>query len=468
MPAEGGPSVPHATSNTTDPIDDLRARMKGSVISPGDPDYDAARVVSAGHVDSRPAVIARVADAADVAAAIAFARERGLELAVRCGGHDSAGHSTTDGGIVIDLRAMKQIDVDPGSRTAWAETGLTAIEVSTAAAEHGLAVGFGDTGSVGIGGITLGGGIGYVVRKHGMTIDSLVAAEIVTADGALLRVDADNHPDLFWAIRGGGGNFGVATRFQYRLHPMNGFVGGTLVLPATADVIAGFMQAADSAPDELSTIANVMNCPPMPFVPEEYHGRIVLLAMLAWSGDVAQGERAMAPFRGLAQPIADLVKPMDYPEMFPPMDESYRPKAVGNTFFMDHVDAASAQKMIEFLEASDASLRAIQLRALGGAMARVDADATAFAHRQAKVMAIAVNFYEGADDFPLRQAWVRDFVAAIDQGVPGAYVNFLADEGEARVRQAYPGETWQRLAAIKARYDPDNLFRRNQNIPPAM
>jgi hypothetical protein len=445
----------------------LRDEIAGRVIAPDDAEYDAARVVAAGDVDRRPAVIVRVANAADVAHAVGVARDTGLELAVRSGGHSSAGHGVTEGGIVIDLRDMKAIEIDSRRRTAWAETGLTAAEVSTAAAAHGLAIGFGDTGSVGIGGITLGGGVGYLVRKHGLTIDSLLGAEIVTADGRLRIVDAEREPDLFWAIRGGGGNFGVATRFHYQLHPLQGVVGGMLVLPATAEVVAGFMAAAEAAPEQLSTIANVMNCPPMPFIPEQYHGSLVVLAFMCWSGDQKSGDRVMAPFRALATPLADEVKPISYPEMFPPEDESYRPKAVGRTMFLKAVDGTAARTIVDFLNRSDAPMRAAQLRMLGGAMSRVPADATAFAHRSSPVMAIVVSFYEGPDDKPQREAWVREFAASLDQGLGGAYVNFLEDEGEARVREAYPGATWDRLASIKARYDPENLFRLNQNVPPA-
>src|SRR5688572_24427186 len=245
-------------------IPKLRNEFKDRVIAPGDPDYDKARTVFYGGVDRHPAVIIKVADTNDVVRVVNLARESGLELAVRSGGHSSAGHSVTEGGIVLDLSNMKELQIDPESRTAWAETGLTAGEFTTAAAAHGLAVGFGDTGSVGIGGITLGGGVGYLVRKYGLTIDSLLAADIVTADGQLLRVDAQHHPDLFWAIRGGGGNFGVVTRFRFALHPLESTVGGMLILPATADSIAGFIAAAEAAPDELSTIANVMPCPPLP------------------------------------------------------------------------------------------------------------------------------------------------------------------------------------------------------------
>jgi FAD/FMN-containing dehydrogenase len=448
-------------------LDALRDAVRGRVIGPDDTDYDAARTVMYAGPDRRPAAIVRVADAEDVARVIAIARDTGAGLAVRSGGHSAAGHSTCDGGIVIDLRELKGLDIDADARTAWAGSGLTAGEYSVAAAEHGLATGFGDTGSVGLGGLTLGGGVGYLGRKHGLTIDNLLAAEIVTADGRVLMVDPDSQPDLFWAIRGGGGNFGVATKFKFRLHDVSSFVGGVLVLPATVDTVTGFIAAAEAAPQELSTIANVMPCPPLPFVAEEHHGSIVIFGMLAWAGDVDAGQAALAPFRALATPLADMVRPSTYPEMFPPEDPDYHPSAVSKTMFIDHVDRPVAETIMRFLEASDASLRAAQLRVLGGAIARVPADATAYAHRASKIMVNVAAFYDGEADKPVREAWVVEFAAALDQGDSGAYVNFVGDEGEARVRAAYPGATWDRLARIKAEYDPDNLFSLNQNVPPA-
>lgn len=261
-------------------IPKLRSTFSGRVIAPGDPDYDKARTVFYGGIDRQPAVIVRVKDADEVVQIITLARETGLELAVRSGGHSVVGHSVTDGGIVLDLSDMRDLQIDLENHTAWAETGLTAGEYTTAVGAHGLATGFGDTGSVGIGGLTLGGGVRYLVRKYGLTIDDLLAAEIVTANGELLHVDADSNPELFWAIRGGGGNFGVATRFKFRLHEVGSIYGGMLFLPAMADVIASFIDEADAAPDELSTIANVMPAPPMPFLPAEYHGKLVIMAML--------------------------------------------------------------------------------------------------------------------------------------------------------------------------------------------
>jgi hypothetical protein len=437
------------------------------VIGPDDADYDAQRAIMLGGSDPRPAAIVRVADALDVGTVVTFAREQGIELAVRSGGHSGAGHGSVDGGIVIDLRELTAIDVDPEARTAWAGTGLTAVEVARAVAEHGLAIGFGDTGSVGIGGITLGGGIGYLVRKFGLTIDDLIGAEIVTADGQLRRIDADHEPELFWAIRGGGGNLGVATRFHYRLHELPTVTGGMLLLPATPETIAGFMAAAEAAPDELSTIANVMPAPPMPFLAEEHHGSPSIMALMCYAGEGAAAERALAPFRALATPLADLLRPMPYPELYPPDDPDYHPTAEARTMFVERVDLEVATTITEWLAASDAPMRVAQLRVLGGAMARIPRDATAFAHRDSKILVNVAAFYEGADDRAAKARWVTDFAAALLQEDRGAYVNFLVDEGEERIRAAYPYGAYERLAEVKRRYDPTNLFHRNQNIAPA-
>jgi len=447
-------------------ISELHESIRGNVITPDDAGYDAARQVFNGEIDYRPAVIVQAADEQDVQHVISFASQSGMELAVRSGGHSPAGHSVSEGGIVLDLRNMRLLEIDAERRTAWVQTGMTAGEYTTAAAEHGLATPFGDTASVGIGGITLSGGVGYLVRKHGLTIDSLLAAEVVTADGQLLRADADHHPDLFWALRGGGGNFGVATRFQFRLHPVDRVLGGMLILPGNAETIAAFMDAAQSAPDELSAIANIMPAPPMPFVPAEHYGKLIIMALMVYAGEIEAGEQALARFRDLAEPLADMLRPMRYPEIYLPEDESYHPTAVSRTMFMDRVDRSEADTILRYLEASDASLRVVQLRALGGAMARVPSEATAFAHRASQIMANVAAFYDGEADKPARQAWVDDFAAALSQDDPGVYVGFLGDEGSARLRAAYPGATWERLRAIKGRYDPGNLFRRNQNIVP--
>ena len=455
-----------STSTSSISIPRLRDRFGGRVTGPGRAGYDQARTVFYGKYDRRPAAIVRPADAAEVAQVVNLARDGGLELAVRSGGHSSAGHGLSDGGIVLDLSELTAIDIDPEARTAWAAGGLTAGAYTEAVQAHGLVTGFGDTASVGIGGLTLGGGVGYLVRKQGLTIDSLLAAEVVTADGRVLQVDAETHPDLFWAIRGGGGNFGVATRFRFRLHELPSIVGGMLLLPGSAEVIEALVATAEAAPEELSMIANVMAAPPMPFIPPEQHGQLVVMAMLAYAGEAEAGQRAVAPFRALADPIADMVRPMPYAGLFEPVDDLEVVEESARSMFLDGFDGAAARTVVEHLRASTAAMAVAQLRVLGGAMARVPAEATAFAHRDRPIMAGVGCVYEDARDRPTHDAWADGFAAALRHGSTGVYVNFLSDEGAERVHEAYPGPTWDRLVEVKRRYDPDNLFRRNQNIPP--
>jgi FAD/FMN-containing dehydrogenase len=447
-------------------VETLRSAFDGEVIGPDDPSYEQARRVFYRSFDRRPAAILRPATAAEVAQVVAQARESGWELAVRSGGHSVAGHGTTEGGVVLDLAAMRGLEIDVEGRTAWAQTGLTAGEYAAAAGQHGLATGFGDTGSVGIGGLTLGGGIGFLVRKHGLTIDNLLAAEIVTADGQVLQVDDRSHPDLFWAIRGGGGNFGVATRLQLRLHPLPAVYGGMLILPATAQVIESFIAESDAAPEELSAIANIMVAPPIPMFPPEVHGRMAIMALLCYAGDPATGERVVAPFRKLATPLADMLGPMAYPELFPPGPPSPEEESA-RSLFPDAIDRAAAEAIVEHIQSSSAAMAVAQLRVLGGAMARVPADATAFAHRDRRIMAAVGAVYERPEERPVHEAWADRLAAALTPERPGVYVGFLGDEGPQRVREAYPGPTWERLVAVKDRYDPTNLFRLNQNIPPS-
>ena len=446
--------------------DELRARMRGRVVTADDPDYDSLRRVTLV-VDVRPPLIARPLDAADVAAAVAFARENGMEIAVRSGGHSAAAHSTTATGVVIDLRDMRQITIDADAQTVWAQTGLDALELVTAVGEQEFVLGFGDTGSVGIGGITLGGGLGYLSRKFGMTIDNLLEVELVTPAGELLRVSADSDADLFWALRGGGGNFGVATAFRYALNPLKQVVGGLLILPATAASIAAFVAESAAAPDELTTIGNVMNCPPMPFVAEDVVGKPVIMGIMCYAGEPHQADAVLARFRSIATPVVDMVKPMPYAEIYPPEDPDYRPTAESINMFTRDVGELEAQELLDLMAASDSPMRGAQLRVHGGAIARVPSDATAFAHRAAPIMVNVFCFYNGEEDRPRRAAWVQQVRAVLDQGVPGVYVNFLGDEGPDRLRAAYPGTTWDRLRTVKARVDPDNVFHRNHNIPPA-
>ena len=442
------------------------AEVAGRVVTPDDPDYDQLRAVFYGDFDKRPAVIVRVANSQDVQRIVAMARDDNVELAIRSGGHSIVGHGTTNGGIVIDLRDMSAIEIDTEARTAWIETGATALQVTEALAKYGLAIGFGDAGSVGVGGITLAGGIGFLVRKFGMTIDSVLAAELVTADGQLRRVDSEHDPDLFWAIRGGGGNFGVVTRILFRVRPLTTFTGGMLILPATPETIEAFAAAAHAAPDELSTIANVMPAPPLPFLPAETHGRLVILANVAFAGEDDAAARAIAPLRAIATPLADMMKPTPYLTMYPPGASNQKPTMIVRTIFVNAADGKTARTMYEHLARPSAAMHVAQLRVLGGAMARVPADATAFAHRSKPILMNISAFYNGDRDRGSQRVWVTEFASAINSRDDGAYVAFLGDDGRSRIRSAYPSLTWERLVRIKWKYDPTNLFRLNQNIPP--
>jgi FAD/FMN-containing dehydrogenase len=453
-----------ATGNSL--VDDLRAQLTGELITADDPSYDEARQVVFKGIDKRPVAVARVAGSEDVAAAVDAARDGGLELAVRSGGHSRPGYGTVDGGLVIDLSEMDGVEIDADGEAAWVQTGAKAGKYTVATGEHGRATGLGDTGSVGIGGITLAGGIGFLARKTGLTIDNLLAAEVVTADGQVVEASEESEPDLFWAIRGGESNFGVATRLRLRLAAVSEIVGGMLILPASPEVITGFLEAAQEAPDDLSTIANVMIAPPLPFLPEAAHGKAVLLAQLAYAGPVDNGERVIAPFRALAEPLADMVRPMRYPELYQGPEPDVR-FAAGANFFADSLDAPAAEAILEQLPKSTAPMRAVQLRVLGGALARVPNGATAFAHRDRGLFVNVAAMYMDGGEKDAHDTWVDDTANALGRNGAGGYVGFLGEEDEATIRAAYPGATWDRLREVKRRYDPDNLFHLNHNIPPA-
>jgi FAD/FMN-containing dehydrogenase len=462
---EGG----HVKSTLEIQGSNLRADLNGKVIGAGDPEYDDLRRVFFTGFDRRPSAIVRAADASDVARVVKLARETDAELAVRSGGHSRAGHGTSEGGIVLDLSALNGVEIDPERRTAWAQTGISAGDYTNATGVYGLATGLGDTPSVGLGGIALAGGIGYLVRKNGLAIDDVLAAEVVTADGELLDVDGETHADLFWALRGGGGNFGVATRLKLRLHDIDEVVGGMLLLPATPDVITGLVAAADEAPEELSTIANVLKAPPLPFIPAERHGTPVVLAQMVYAGGAEDGDRAIAPIRALASPLADMVRPIRYPEMYAVPEGPHPARDAGTNILVEALPARAAETILEHLETATAALAAVQLRVLGGAMARVPEDATAFGHRGAKIMVNIAAVYGRPEERVEHETWVNDLAHELSGGATApAYVGFLGDEGAEGVRRAYPPATLERLAEVKRRYDPDNVFRLNSNVSPGL
>jgi FAD/FMN-containing dehydrogenase len=364
---------------------------------------------------------------------------------------------------------MKGLHIDPIRRLAWAQAGLRAGEYTAAAAAHGLATPFGDTGSVGIAGLTLGGGIGWLVRKYGLAIDALQAVEIVTADGREITASEDSHPDLFWAVRGGGGNFGVVTRFQFKLYPVGGILGGVLFMPATKDVLRSLVPIAASAPEELTTISFVMALPPAPFVPAELVGTKSLAIMFVWSGDdPADGQAALQPFRDVATPLVDMAMPMPYPGIYGLTAEGEkRGLAVHRSRFLTTIDDDAIDAILDAMAAPSSPTAMVQLRVLGGAMARVEPDAPAFAHRDAPVMATILTLFEDPASEPTHRAWTDALYEALGANDAGVYSNFLEVEGDERIRSAYPGGTYERLSEIKRRYDPSNLFRMNQNIRPA-
>jgi FAD/FMN-containing dehydrogenase len=459
---------PHTAADDPLDLEAFEAELRGSIILPGSPTYDVARQVRSVQYDRRPALIVRAADAGDVARTVNLARESGLALSVRGGAHSLAGFSTNDGGIVLDMSTMKGLHIDPEARVAWAQPGLTAREYSMAAAAHGLATPFGDTGSVGISGLTLGGGIGWLVRKYGLAIDSLLAVEMVTADGRQITASAESHPDLFWAVRGGGGNFGVVTRFQYRLHPVGEILGGALFLPPTQEVLRNLVPIAQAAPEELTTISFLMHIPPAPFVPAEQVGKLSLVVMFVWAGDPAAGHAALEPFRQLATPLAEMVMPMPYPGIYQLVEEAEkRALGVHRSRFLTTLDDDAVDAILSAMAEPTSPGAMVQIRILGGAMARVAPEATAFAHRQAPVMLLIITEYEDAATEPVHAAWTHALHEALARNDAGVYANFLEAEGEARIHSAYPDGTYERLAEIKRRYDPANLFRLNQNIRPA-
>jgi FAD/FMN-containing dehydrogenase len=453
----------------SDPYDlaAFRAELQGELILPGAAEYDAARFAHNMMFDRRPTFIVKAAGAGDIARTVVLARESGLPLAVRSGGHSVAGHSTVDGGIVLDLSNMKGLHIDAERRTAWAQPGLTAGEYTSAAASHGLATPFGDTGSVGLAGLTLGGGLGWLVRKYGLAIDALQAVEVVTADGRVLTASADQHQDLFWAVRGGGGNFGVVTRFQFKLYPVETVLGGAIFLPPTPDALRSLVPIAASAPEEPSTISFLMPIPPVLFVPQEQHGELALIVMFVWSGDPAEGNAALEPFRQVATPIAEAVMPMPYPGIYQFTAGGEVPgRGVIRSRFMDALDDDAVESILSAMAGASPTAM-VQIRVLGGAMARVPVAETAFAHRAAPIMIAIIDYYEDPASDAAKLAWTEALHAALAPNASGVYANFLQGEGEDRIREAYPIGTYQRLAAIKHQYDPANLFRLNQNIRPA-
>ncbi|MDQ3553383.1 MAG: FAD-binding oxidoreductase [Chloroflexota bacterium] len=452
------------------PIDlsPLAAHLSGALLEPESEGYDQARLIWNLVHDRRPAAIVQAADVDDVRRAVHFARDTGIEIAVRSGGHSLAGFSTGDGVLVIDLRGLRGLHIDPETRMVVAGAGLTAGEVTSALAAHDLAIPFGDTASVGIAGLTLGGGIGYLTRKFGLAIDRVRSMEVVTANGDFITASVDQNPDLYWALRGGGGNFGIVTRFAYEAVPLGETLAGALFLPLTAEVLRGVQSIAAAAPEELTVIVDIVPAPEAPFIPAESVGTPIAIVLLVYAGDPAEGQTIVDRFRSLARPIADLVAPMPYPGIYEFSAEAETPApAIVRSMFTDALDDAAIERIVARMSESDGPMvKFTQLRVLGGAMGRVPADATAFAHRGAQVLFGVYTIFVDPTRIEQDLQWTDAYFADVSPAATGVYVNFLDTAGDALVQQAYPDATYRRLAEVKARWDPENLFNGNHNIRP--
>ena len=453
-------------------VEELRKGFKGKVITPGDNEYEESRKIWNGMVDKRPAIIARCAGTQDAVKAVNFARDNGIQLAVRGAGHHIAGNSLCDDGLVVDLSHMRTVKVDVAAKRAVAEGGATLADFDAATLAHGLATPVGINSTTGIAGLTLGGGFGWLSRKYGMTVDNLESAEVVTANGEVVRASAKENPDLFWALRGGSGNFGVVTQFEFRLHQVGpDLLSGLIVYPFSEAkrVLQQYRDFYAKAPDELTVWTVLRKAPPLPFLPADVHGKEVVILALVYAGDPKKGEELIQPLRKFGKPLGEHIGVQPFTAWQKAFDPLLTPGA--RNYWKSHNFTTMADGLIdvviEYVKKLPSPHCEIFFGAIGGATTRPAPDATAYAHRDKKIMAIAVNFFEGEEDLPRRKQWLDETFAAMDQGVTGAYVNFVRGEDDASVRSAYPDATYERLAQIKANYDPDNIFKRNTNVRPA-
>lgn len=460
------------TDTTIQPaaFETLQASLRGQLIDPNGAEYETARRVWNGMIDRRPALIARCTGAADVIASAAFAREHGLEIAVRGGGHNVAGNAVCDDGLVIDLSGMRSVRVDPDRRTAYAGPGCTWADFDHETQAFGLATTGGLVSTTGIAGFTLGGGIGWLVRKHGLACDNLRSVDLVTAEGRLLHASAAENEELFWGVRGGGGNFGVVTSFEYQLHPVGAVVGGLVLHPLAraGELLHFYRDFVTGAPDELTTLVVILTAPPMPFIPQALHGTVMIAIVVCYAGEAAKGEEAVRPLRQFGPPAVDLIGPMPYVAL-QQMFDAGAPAGLQNYWksaYLRGLDDAVIDTLCSYAERLPGPLCAVHLHHLGGAVARVPERATAFAYRDAAFVLNIPSLWADPADSDAVIAWTRSFFDAVQPYTEGAYVNFLGAEGEERVRAAYGGN-YERLAALKARYDPNNVFHFNQNIRPS-
>ncbi|HYD29320.1 MAG TPA: FAD-binding oxidoreductase [Azospirillaceae bacterium] len=452
-------------------IETLRSTVRGRLVRPSDSDYDEVRAVWNAMIDRRPGLIIRCTGAADVMRAVDFARDRGVEIAVRGGGHNIAGNAMCDGGIVIDLSSMKSVRIDPWKKTARVEPGVLLGEFDKEAQAFGLATPLGINSTTGVSGLTLGGGFGWLSRKYGLSIDHLISADMVTAEGKLVLASESENPDLFWGLRGGGGNFGVVTSFEFRLHEVGPEVlAGMMFFPfdRAPELLRRYRDVAAGAPEELSCWVVMRQAPPLPFLPESVHGKEILVFPMCYAGDIEAGRKAIEPLKAFGDPIADIIGPMPFTAFQAAFDPLLMPGA--RNYWKSHDFNVLTDEVIDLSVDFTSRLPTpdceIFIGHLGGAVKRVPADAMAYPHRDVEfVMNVHTRWGEAAMDEPCTK-WAREFFdATAPYATGGVYVNFLNQEGEDRVRAAY-GANYGRLVELKNKYDPKNLFRMNQNIRP--
>ena len=452
-------------------LNEFQSTFAGQIILPDDGAYEYARGIWNGSIDRHPALIARCTGVADVVAAVRYARSTGLPAAVRSGGHSFPGQSLCDGGIVIDLGPMKGIRVDPQEGTARAQAGVALGELDRETQAFGMAVPAGIVTTTGLAGLTLGGGIGWLMRKYGLTIDQLLSVDLVTAEGEFVKASADENADLFWGVRGGGGNFGIVTNFEFRLNPVGPTVlAGPIMWPIenAPEVLRFYRDWIEDVPDELTTIIVNRKAPPLPAIPQEFHGKRVTIITCCYAGSIDDGERVVAPLRKFGTPLLDLCAPKPYVAHQSMFDASY-PRGLWYYFKPCDVERLSDEVIDVVTDYSgriQSPMSSMPIFHLGGQVARVDENATAFSGRKRGHTLNPNGITKDAEGFEDERAWVRGLYEALEPHHSSVYVNFLMDEGEDRIRQAYGAEKYERLKKLKKEYDPDNFFRLNQNIPP--
>jgi FAD/FMN-containing dehydrogenase len=454
-------------------LDALRGQLRGALCMAGDPGYDEARTIWNAMIDRRPAAIVRASTADDVVRAVRIANEQGIALAVRGGGHNIAGNAVCEGGLLLDLTPMKGVRVDPSARVARVEPGVTLGEMDRGTQAHGLAAPLGINSTTGVAGLTLGGGFGWLSRRYGLTIDNLAAAEVVTADGQRLRATESEHPDLFWALRGGGGNFGVVTLFEYRLHPVGPEVLSGLVvhpLSRARELFDEYRRLAAQAPEELSCWIVLRKAPPLPFLPPEVHGTEVMVLAVCHAGDLEQGRKAAAPFQRLGKPIADVIAPTPFVGWQAAFDPLLAPGA--RNYWKSHnfreISDGAVDALLDAVGRLPTPECEVFVGQLGGAVNRVPPDATAYPHRDVNFVVNVHTRWSDPSDDARCIGWARElFDALAPHATGGVYVNFMPEDEGQRVSKGAYGSNYDRLTRVKARYDPENLFRLNQNIRPA-